>query len=68
MRKFNKGIKPKGFSKLEPCPECGRWKTYNDGGGFICTNVRRCSLAISKSDDLAEVAKIRGFNDKINFT
>ena len=43
---------PKGFNKLEPCPECGRWKTSRHGGGLICTNIRRCSLAISIEDDV----------------
>lgn len=57
---MKKGVTPKGFNKLEPCPNCGRWKKYNDGGGFICTNVGRCNLAISKEDDLKEVDKLRG--------
>jgi hypothetical protein len=50
---------PKGFNKLEPCPECGRWKTSRHGGGLICTNIRRCSLAISIEDDLAEIDGLR---------
>ena len=60
MPKLHKGLTPNSFKKLEACPECGRWKTYNTGGGYICTNVRRCSLAISKEDDLAEVDRERG--------
>lgn len=66
MGYYKKWIKPNSFKKLEPCPECGSWKTYNMGGGFICTNISKCSLAISIEDDLAEVDLLRLRKNKIS--
>lgn len=42
----------------EQCYSCGRYKLYNSGGGFICTNMR-CKEGISAEQDWAEVDAIR---------